>query len=188
MDNKLDCSNNINKDVFILKDTGNFSLKKNIQDVVLIKHKIVRDIFKKLYYIDNPINTDVLEKKSQIDYQIKKNFLDFLSNNENIKTIILNVNEILRNSTSIIDFLILDDCNELLKKQTDNKNYIFKFGYFHKVFNIDSPCDLYHYHNCMIIFFYVCHIIKKNSKSSTYDLNIANLALCSLHISNIFNK
>ena len=64
-----------------------------------------------------------------------------------------------------------------LKSQTDQKNLLFKYSYFCKIFNGISLCNLYFYHNCFIIYLFFCNELRKSLNLTVFDEIIAKSAL-----------
>lgn len=162
---------------FSLSDTNKIKIKKTIKikyNIPIIKKKIVRNIISRLYNDQTSL------------YQIRNSFYEFISDNLNIMTILTNIHKLLKFNINIFDSI--DELKYHLKKQSDPKNIVFKYSYFNKVYDGSNPLELYFYHNCLIIYLFICNKIKLSLNTNVFDKNIANVALESIKTMILFLK
>lgn len=152
-------------DEFNSCDTVNITIKQNIH--LNIIYSVIKK--KNIKFIINSMCNDNNDK-----IQIRSSFLNFISNYQNIIKILTNSYTIIKsNKNCITNKIYLSH----LKSQTDQKNLLFKYSYFCKIFNGISLCNLYFYHNCFIIYLFFCNELRKSLNLTVFDEIIATSAL-----------
>jgi hypothetical protein len=169
-------------DNYLLDDfNNNINLNTNQNIHLNIIYPIIK--IKNIKIIINSLCND-----SEIKIQIRTGFLKFICNNNNIFKILTNTFSIIKSNKKII---INDKFISQLKSQYDQKNLLFKYSYFCKIFNGVTLCNLYFYHNCFIIYLFFCNELRKSLNLTVFDEIIANSALqllISINSNFIFNN
>ena len=138
---------------------------KNIEYPVL-KKKIIKNIISSFYD-----ETDL--------FQIRSSFYEYITDLNNIQNILNKIHLILKHNVHI--FTSNMNIQNNLIEISEQKNILFKFSYFNKVFTGSNPLELYFYHNCFVIYLYLCNKIKLSLHATVFDKTIANAAAESLN-------
>lgn len=161
---------------FSISDVNKITIKKksNTNNILypVIKKKIIRNLISSLY--DNQTSL----------YQIRNSFYDFISDINNIQQILTNVHKLLKYNINILNNI--SHIKNHLKEQSEQKNIIFKFSYFNKIYNGSNPLELYFYHNCFIIYLFLCNKAKLSLNTTVFDKTVANVAFELLNTMTIF--
>jgi hypothetical protein len=159
---------------YLLDDFNNIkniklSIKKKPSAIVIypiIKKKIVKNI---------------LTSFCPIEFQVRTSFFDFITNNQNILTILTETFKIIQKNPNI---MLQPEFSSCLKFQSDSKNIVFKYSYFNKIFSGTNLLELFFYHNCFVIFLYYCNELKKSLDTNVFDDKIANASINLLKFTN----